>query len=145
MVHVPLMLLSEWRENPWAPCLANLAHEQSPLSNDTIYSILRHRQVGRAKDVSAPPRIVIIFMTKIENFDVLLTVNHSIYILVIYQLDAQNFCFTISLFHASTCFEHHVLIVRRSKFYYNTASGIIILIDGRPVHRLRESKKKFVH
>jgi len=30
----------------------------------------------------------------------------------------------ISLFHASKCFEHHVLIVRRSKLYY-TASGII--------------------
>jgi len=25
---------------------------------------------------------------------------------VINQLDAQNFCFTISLFHVSTCFEH---------------------------------------
>jgi len=25
---------------------------------------------------------------------------------VINQLSAQNFCFTISLFHASTCFEH---------------------------------------
>ena len=25
---------------------------------------------------------------------------------VINQLDAQSFCFTISLFHASTCFEH---------------------------------------
>ena len=32
----------------------------------------------------------------------------------------------MSLFHASTCFEHHVLIVRRSKLYY-TASGIITL------------------
>jgi len=30
----------------------------------------------------------------------------SIFISVINQLDAQNFCFTISLFHASTCFEH---------------------------------------
>ena len=30
----------------------------------------------------------------------------------------------MSLFHASTCFEHHVLIVRGSKLYY-TASGII--------------------
>jgi len=29
-----------------------------------------------------------------------------------------------NLFHASTCFVHHVLIVRRSKLYY-TASGII--------------------
>ena len=38
------------------------------------------------------------------------------------QRDALNFI--MSLFHASTCFEHHVLIVRRSKLYY-TASGII--------------------
>ena len=28
------------------------------------------------------------------------------FISVINQLDAQNFCFTISLFHASTCFKH---------------------------------------
>jgi len=67
------------------------------------------------------------------NFDVLLTVHLSIFILVINQLDAQNFCFTIIFFHASTCFEHHVLIIRRSKFYY-TASGIITPIGGRPVH-----------
>jgi len=46
-------------------------------------------------------------------------------------------CFTASLFQASTCFEHHVLVVRRSKLYY-TASGIITPIGGRPVHRLRE-------
>jgi len=39
-------------------------------------------------------------------FFVLLTVHLSIFISVINQLDAQNFCFTISLFHASTCFEH---------------------------------------
>ena len=50
--------------------------------------------------------------------------NLSIFILVIKQLDAKNVCFTINLFHASTCFEHHVLIIRRSKLYY-TASGII--------------------
>jgi len=41
--------------------------------------------------------------------------------------------FTVSLFHASTCFEYHVLIVRTSKLYY-TASGIITPIGGRPVH-----------
>ena len=35
--------------------LAILAHEQTPLSNDTIDSVLRHREVGRAKDLSAPP------------------------------------------------------------------------------------------
>ena len=40
----------------------------------------------------------------------------------------------MSLFHASTCFEHCVPIVRRSKLYY-TASGIITPIGGRPVHR----------
>jgi len=39
-------------------------------------------------------------------FFVLLTLHLSIFILVINQLDAQNICFTISLFHASTCFEH---------------------------------------
>ena len=38
----------------------------------------------------------------------------------------HKICFTISLFHASTCFEHHVLVVRRSKLYY-TVSGIITL------------------
>jgi len=59
----------------------------------------------------------------------------SIFILVINQLDAQNFCFIVSLFHASTCFEHHVLIIRRSKLYY-TASGIITPIGGCPVHNL---------
>jgi len=39
-------------------------------------------------------------------FDVLLTVHLSIFISEINQIDAQNFCFTMSLFHASTCFEH---------------------------------------
>ena len=46
------------------------------------------------------------FQNDIWNFDDLLTVHLSLYIPVINQLDAQNFCFTISLFHASTCFEH---------------------------------------
>jgi len=39
-------------------------------------------------------------------FDVMLTVQLSIFISVINKPDAQNFCFTVSLFHASTCFEH---------------------------------------
>jgi hypothetical protein len=47
-----------------------------------------------------------VFTMSIINFDVLLTVHLSIFISVINQIDAQNFCFTISLFHASTCFEH---------------------------------------
>jgi len=40
--------------------------------------------------------------------------------------------------YASTCFEHHLLIIRRSKLYY-TASDIIKPVGGRPVHRLREA------
>jgi len=50
-----------------------------------------------------PP--VFIFTLK-TNFDVLLTVHLSVFISVISQLGAQNFCFTISLFHASICFEY---------------------------------------
>jgi len=49
----------------------------------------------------------------------------------------HKICFTISLFHASTCFEHGVLIVRSTKLYY-TASVLITPVGGRPVHRLRE-------
>jgi len=65
------------------------------------------------------------------NFDILLTVHLSIFVLVINQLVAQKFCFTISLFHASTCFKHHVLIIRRSKFYctasrFDDTKGCII-------------------
>jgi len=33
----------------------NSAHKQTHLSKDTIDSVLRHREVGRAKDLSAPP------------------------------------------------------------------------------------------
>ena len=66
----------------------------------------------------------------------------SIFVLVINQLDAHKF--TISLFHACTCFEHHVLIVRRSKLY-STASGVITPVGGVPVHRLREVLSQPVH
>ena len=58
-------------------------------------------------------------------------------ILVINQLNAQILVLLLSLLYGSTCFEHYVLIIRRSKLYY-TASGIITPIGGRPVHRLRE-------
>jgi len=34
------------------------------------------------------------------------TFSFYLFISVIKQLDAQNVCFTRSLFHASTCFEH---------------------------------------
>ena len=55
--------------------------------------------------------------------------GHHIY-LNINQHDALNFI--MSLFHASACFEHHVLIIRRPKLYY-TVSGIITPIGGCPV------------
>ena len=32
--------------------------EQAPLYNDTIYSVLRHREIDRAKNLSAPLRIL---------------------------------------------------------------------------------------
>ena len=50
--------------------------------------------------------VFIFISVDLKIIDVLLTVHLSIFISVINQLDAQNFCFTISLFHASTCFEH---------------------------------------
>jgi len=61
----------------------------------------------------------------IIKFDVLLTVHLSIFNSVINQLDAQNFSFTISLFH-DYIFRAHVLIISKSKLHY-TASGIITL------------------
>ena len=93
-----------------------------------------------------------------KNFDVLLTVHLSI-ILVINQLNAQNldewldaqnlvynkFIICLYMFRAQTCFEHLVLIIRRSKLYY-TLSGIITPVGGRPVHRSKGQKgilKKF--
>ena len=43
----------------------------------------------------------------------------------------------LGFLNASTYFDQYVLIIRRSKFYY-TASDVITLVGGRPVHRLRE-------
>ena len=40
----------------------------------------------------------------------------------------HKICFTISVFHASTCFEHHVLIGRSSKLYY-TKKNLTELIN----------------
>ena len=59
--------------------------------------------------------------------------------------DCTKSSFIISLLYASTCFEHYVLIIRRSELYY-TASGIITPVGGRPVHRLREdcTKSSFI-
>ena len=59
--------------------------------------------------------------------------SHYLLRLAINQLNAHNSCFIISLLYFSTCFEHYVLIIMRSKLYY-TASGVITPAGGRPVH-----------
>jgi len=64
----------------------------------------------------------ILHTTKRRNFDVSLTVHLSIFISVINQLDAQNFCFTISSFmplHVSSTCDHHeeVKIALHSLWY----------------------------
>ena len=43
---------------PFSLCnkTCNSTHEQTPLSNDTIDSVLQYQEVGRAEDLSAPPR-----------------------------------------------------------------------------------------
>jgi len=50
--------------------------------------------------------IIIIIIIVIQHFSVTPVIIIRIFISVINQLDAQNFSFTISLFHASTYFEH---------------------------------------
>jgi len=53
------------------------------------------------------------------------------------NIKSTNSCFIISLLYASKYFEHHVLIIRRSKLYY-AASGVITTVDGLQVQMLRE-------
>ena len=92
--------------------------------------ILEFQHFNHSSDGDAIPRIA--FWACIFFLNILLTVYLNIFISYINQLDALNFI--KSLFQASTCFEHLVLIVRRAKLYY-TVSGIITPIGGRPVHR----------
>jgi len=56
--------------------------------------------------------------------------HEDFFISVVNQLDAQNFCFTVSLFHASTCFEHMCSSSGCQNLHY-TATGIITPIDAR--------------
>jgi len=70
------------------------------------------------------------FLRSLQNFytsfDVLLTVHLSIFISVINQLDAQNVCFTISLFHASTCFEHMCSSSHLQVWWYQRLCNVIL-------------------
>ena len=68
-------------------------------------------------------------------FYVLLTVHLST-VLDNDQLDADLLYFTVHLLQSSTCFKHYMLIIRRLNCI-DAASGIILSVSGRPVHRLR--------
>ena len=64
----------------------------------------------------------------LKNYDVLLTVHLSIFILVINQLDAQNFVlqkiYFISLHVSSTCAHHQeVKIALHSLWYHHTEAS----------------------
>ena len=55
----------------------------------------------------------------------------------------HKICFTIGLFHACTCFEHHVLIVRRSKivlyslWYRHTFRCVSLAVARRTLRGVR--------
>jgi hypothetical protein len=50
------------------------------------------------------------------------------------QLDTHLLYFTIYLLHSSTRFEHFMLIISRMNCI-DAASGIVLSVSGRPVHR----------
>ena len=52
------------------------------------------------------------------------------------QLDANWLYFTIRPLQFSTRFDHYMLMIRRLKCI-DAASGIVLSVSGRPVHRLR--------
>ena len=54
------------------------------------------------------------------------------------QIDTHLLYFTIRPLQSSTCFEHYILIIRRLNCI-DAASGIVLSVSGRPVHRLREN------
>ena len=70
---------------------------------------------------------------KVFNFNILLTVRLSLS-LDNEQLDAHLLYFTIRPLQSSTCFEHYMLIIRRLNCI-DAASGIVLSVSGRPVHR----------
>ena len=64
--------------------------------------------------------------------------NYLAFVSVINQLDAQNFCFTISLFHASTCFEHMCSTSGGQNCITQPLVSSHLWVAGRLVHRFRE-------
>jgi len=71
---------------------------------------------------------------KTVSFYILLTVHLSIG-LDNDQLDAHLLYFTIHPLQSSICFKHCVLILRRLNCI-DAASGIVLSVSCRPVHRL---------
>jgi len=71
-----------------------------------VSTLWGHHQVFTMDHFVKHLRTLLGSQTMFTNFAVLLTVHLSLFISIINQLEAKNFCFTISLFRASTCFEH---------------------------------------
>ena len=71
------------------------------------------------------------------NIYVLLTVHRSIS-LDNDQLDAHLLYFTIRPLQSSTCFEHYIAHHQEVNCI-DAASGIVLSVSDRPVHRLREN------
>jgi len=97
MRHLVLVILCGWLPGMQENML--LHTRQSSTENDKYELSHRYSYFSRWWAHNRPKHIKL-------NFDVLLTVYLSVFISVINQLDAQNFCFIISFFHASTCFEY---------------------------------------
>ena len=54
------------------------------------------------------------------------------------KLDAHLLYFTMRPLQSSTCFENYMLIIRRLNCI-DAASGIVLSVSGRSVHKLREN------
>ena len=54
-----------------------------------------------------------------------------------WPIDVPLLYFTTRPLQSSTCFEHYMLIIKRLNCI-DAASGIVLSVSGRPVHRLRE-------
>ena len=83
----------------------------------------RHNKSRQTNDLPKTGTCARIYMF----FYVLPTVHFSVFILVINQLDAQKFCFTISLFHAATCFEHMYTRVCTSILFFKFSCSFMSL------------------
>ena len=72
-----------------------------PLHNYTLHNLCSSNSVLNTQTVHLAVFFCMYHITQLGRPS-----KRVLFISVINQLDAQNFCFTISLFHASTCFEH---------------------------------------